>query len=178
MALDYNSEQNQLTRKCVYSALMLLMESKGFHEISITDITEKAGVSRMAYYRNYGSKEEIITSRLDVLFEGFFAKLERERKFGQYQTACLYFHYCRRHRRAIGSLARSNMAHLLETRFARIIPLIIESDQDGKEMERSTRAYTAEFLAGGLYRLTMAWIAGGMRESDEEMAAFLSRTIA
>ena len=57
-----NEESNRLTRECIEAALVLLMKDHDFQSISITDIIRKAGVSRSAYYRNYTSKEDILTN--------------------------------------------------------------------------------------------------------------------
>ena len=46
----------------IYEALVELMKQKPYGEITITDITKKAGVSRMAYYRNYQDKDDILIS--------------------------------------------------------------------------------------------------------------------
>lgn len=55
-----NEESNKLTRECIEAALVLLMNDRSFSEISITEIIQRAGVSRSAYYRNYSSKEDIL----------------------------------------------------------------------------------------------------------------------
>ena len=52
-----NEEANHLTRECLCTAMMRLMSSTPFDRITISDIVELAGVSRMAFYRNYGTKE-------------------------------------------------------------------------------------------------------------------------
>ncbi len=59
-----NREDLSLTRKYMAMALVMLMEEKPYDEISITEITNKAGLSRMAYYRNYNSKEDIFVHYL------------------------------------------------------------------------------------------------------------------
>lgn len=48
---------------CIYDALIALMKIKPYNKISVTDITERAGVSRMAYYRNYKEKDDILLNR-------------------------------------------------------------------------------------------------------------------
>ena len=48
---------------CIYDALIALMKVKPYNKISVTDITERAGVSRMAYYRNYEEKDDILLNR-------------------------------------------------------------------------------------------------------------------
>lgn len=61
-----NQEANAITRECIESALILLMQTKPFTDITVTDLTRKAGVSRTAYYRNYASKEDILSGYMQV----------------------------------------------------------------------------------------------------------------
>ncbi|HIS07210.1 MAG TPA: TetR/AcrR family transcriptional regulator, partial [Candidatus Choladocola avistercoris] len=49
-----------MTKECLYTALLLLMEKKPYEDITITEIAKKAGVSRMSYYRLYKSKDDIL----------------------------------------------------------------------------------------------------------------------
>ena len=63
--MDRQNEANVLTKECILTALLRLMEEKSYESISITDITTLAGVSRMAYYRNYTSKDDILLKRLE-----------------------------------------------------------------------------------------------------------------
>ena len=49
-----------LTKECISTALLVLLEEKPYEKITISEITEKAGVSRMAYYRNYKDKDDIL----------------------------------------------------------------------------------------------------------------------
>ena len=58
------NEANILTKECIVTALLRLMKVKSYSTISITDITNLAGVSRMAYYRNYKSKDDILINHL------------------------------------------------------------------------------------------------------------------
>ncbi|MGT2753343.1 TetR/AcrR family transcriptional regulator [Streptococcus ovis] len=55
-----NKESNQLTRESIETALLFLLEKKELAQISISELVQKAGVSRNAFYRNYKSKEEIL----------------------------------------------------------------------------------------------------------------------
>ena len=73
-----NEESNRLTRECIESALILLMKETGFQSISITDIIRKAGVSRSAYYRNYNSKEDILTNLFNRAAETIVHALSTE----------------------------------------------------------------------------------------------------
>ena len=52
------------TEKAIEDALMELIETKGFSNIKIKDIAEKANVNRNTIYLHYESKEEIVTKML------------------------------------------------------------------------------------------------------------------
>lgn len=64
-------QTSQLSKECLYTALLQLMETTPYDQISITDITARAGVSRMAYYRNYESKDDILLQRMEELLSDF-----------------------------------------------------------------------------------------------------------
>ena len=50
--------KNIVVKESITQALLILMESKDFEKITITDIVNRAGVVRMSFYRNYTSKED------------------------------------------------------------------------------------------------------------------------
>lgn len=70
------SDTHELIEQCILDALIQLLQKHPYDEITITDITNKAGVSRMAYYRNYESKDEkfavIIKANLwSIIFQSY-----------------------------------------------------------------------------------------------------------
>ena len=67
-----NEEANRITRESLQTALIYLMNEKDYKEITITELTQKAGTSRTAFYRNYQSKEDIM---MEIMME-FVQKLE------------------------------------------------------------------------------------------------------
>lgn len=55
-----NEESNRLTKECLQTALIYLMNEKPFDKITITELVKRSGVSRTAFYRNYTAKEDIL----------------------------------------------------------------------------------------------------------------------
>lgn len=55
-----NEETNRLTRESLETALLQLLQEQDIRDISIEALVQRAGVSRMVYYRNFGSKEAIL----------------------------------------------------------------------------------------------------------------------
>lgn len=73
-----NEESNQLTRECLRIAMFKLMCVKDFEKITITEIAKEAGVSRVAFYRNYASKEALVEDVCQSLITELKASLNSE----------------------------------------------------------------------------------------------------
>ena len=165
--------QNMITKESIFTALMILMEKKNFKEISITEITKRAGVSRMAFYRNYNVIEDIITSYLDELFKEYSRDLSiYERKDG-YESVCLYFAYFRQHDQLINNLIKSNLDNLIFERGVAYLHSFSKDIVCKKSYPPIKERYNIEFIAGGFYKVLIEWAKSGMKESDEDMAKML-----
>lgn len=70
-----NEENNKITKDSIQEALLYLLSKKEIDDISVTEIVNKAGVSRTAYYRNYNSKEEILKDFSSNIFQLIFSQL-------------------------------------------------------------------------------------------------------
>lgn len=73
-----NEESNKLTRECLRTAIFKLMEQKHFDKITITDIANCAGVSRVAFYRNYATKEALVEDLCRYLLDELQASVNSE----------------------------------------------------------------------------------------------------
>ena len=51
---------NFVIKESLTEALFILMRKKPFEEITITEISKLAGVSRISFYRNFDSKEDVL----------------------------------------------------------------------------------------------------------------------
>ena len=68
-------EQKIQSKGLIVQSLVYLMRKKSFHEIKITEICKKAGVSRLSYYRNFESKEDIVLYYFNNNFEKIIGKI-------------------------------------------------------------------------------------------------------
>lgn len=65
------NHSKQFSRDCMVQALIQLLQTKSLSNITISELTERAGVSRMTYYRNYNSMDEIFSSYLKDLVDAY-----------------------------------------------------------------------------------------------------------
>lgn len=165
--------QTKITRESIFGALMILMEKKRLQEITITEITQKAGVSRMAFYRNYNVVEDIITTYLDELFDDYAKGVSVfERKDGL-ESIAIYFTYFRKHEKLIKNLIGSNLTNLIFERGVAFLRSVSENMLCNKPNITQKEAYQIEFYAGGFYKVMIEWVRRGMKESDDDMAKML-----
>ena len=169
-----NNTINQFVKECIYTSLTTLMENQEFRDITITDITRKAGVSRMAYYRNYSSKEEILTGYLDELFQIYLSGLIEHDQIDAHQFTYKFFVYFRQHKTLILNLIRADLSLLILNRFDKYLFSIFEKLINRYPPTTSDTLYI-HFLAGGLYKILIEWIENDLKESDEEMTSFMVR---
>lgn len=83
-------------KEYITEAILQLLNNKKYEDITITDIAEKAGVTRITFYRNFESKDDIIkqyiqnifskykwNDKLDVTYQifDFFTKKQKNNRF-------------------------------------------------------------------------------------------------
>src|SRR6266567_7075694 len=88
------------TRKSLQDALIGLMKEKSFQDIQITELTARAQVSRPTFYLHFRSKEELLLSHVDIIFDEFHAEVSREIARGNIDRArlsVLMFQYWERY---------------------------------------------------------------------------------
>lgn len=73
--MDKRKEANLHIKNSIVGALIDLMREKNFESITVSEITTRAGVSRVSYYRNFDSKEDILTGSLRDLMNRFSEKI-------------------------------------------------------------------------------------------------------
>ena len=64
------------SRNAIENAFINLVEVKGFTNITITEIAEKAMVNRNTIYLNYGSKEDILEAIIEGSIQKYFGQLD------------------------------------------------------------------------------------------------------
>lgn len=173
MANKNSNSQNRITKESIFTALMIIMEKKDFKEISITEITKKAGVSRMAFYRSYNQMEDIIINHLDEFLVEYSKQLLNHHECDVYETLCLYFAYFRENKKLITNLISSNLTNLLLKKCCEFFKSLFKNSTCNKGYPIETEKYIIDFIAGGNYKVLIEWAISGMEESDEYMAKFV-----
>lgn len=162
-----NAEQKRFFQQCLYDALMRLMQEKKFEKISIGELCDRAGISRMTYYRSYNSKEDILLQHLDECFTAYLQDLPTGDFYG---VALSFFEFWQgTHREFLIAVVRSGLSAQLMDKFYNYLDQIIP-----KMVSEDVPSFVRSFLAGGLYKMLIDWMKNDTLVPPEEMAAFLA----
>lgn len=62
------------TRKYLWDALIGLTTEKGYHAVTVKNITDRAMVNRVTFYRHYEDKHDLLMRGMDEIFEDLIAR--------------------------------------------------------------------------------------------------------
>ena len=111
----YTQAQLSFSKSCLFDALVDLLEEKDLYQIGITELTEKAGVSRTTFYRNYNQISDIIVEFLHERPMGWTTDITPD-KYSAYDVTAGYFDYLIANKKFFQTLYKRNLLHyLLET---------------------------------------------------------------
>ena len=166
-----NEESNRLTRECIESALLLLMKESGFQSISITDIIRKAGVSRSAYYRNYDSKEDILTNIFNRAAESIVDALSMELvAHNMVNSYRILFEKVQEIRPLFEII---QMAGLID----KFQMAVNEKYLQAIDVNSAVEYYRVLSWIGSIFNIIFGWMQRGNRETPEQMAHICSQLL-
>jgi AcrR family transcriptional regulator len=160
------NESNKLAKECIVTALIELMKAHDFHSITITDLTKKAGVSRMAYYRNYTSKEDILNKFVDEVGADIHEKLpliKTETDLYNYYYALL--DQLSSYNDLAITTYKAGLGEVILSQITKQMTLTFPP-QNNSPAER----YRCLYLSGAFYNIFIEWLKNGQKESCADMA--------
>ena len=153
----------------ITTALLQLMKKKDYFRITITEICEKAGVSRMSFYRSFDGKLEVLQKKCAAITDEFVQSSGisyRDNTVRQYFVT-LFTHF-QKHRELILLLSRAGLLHIIKDDIDRVFLKTYEGVYDD---------YKSRFLSGGIYDVFLYWLKNGCQESPEDLAEKLSEIL-
>lgn len=103
-------------KECIADALFILLRTKSIESITVREITELANVSRITYYRNFTSKENVIEFKLDKLMTEWIEKQPQKESASAHELSIRFFQFFYSIRDIVQTLIRANLSLLLLNR--------------------------------------------------------------
>lgn len=151
------------SQRLIADALLTLLKSKSFSDISISELCKEAKVSRQTFYTLFKSKENVILYEL----ESNYPFILNDKEVISLQDMCCYYSlYIKTNFDFLKLIIDNGLSQILFNSLnqsflscRRIIP---------KEYEKN-REYIASFAAGGLTSITKTLIAKGICDNLDLM---------
>ena len=151
-----------LVGEYITDALLYLMKKKDYKDISITEICEKAGVTRMSFYRNFESKEDILKKWVTAITDSFLAVSGISYKNDSTNDYFIkLFTHMEQHKAICLALYKADLIYIVKQQFDRVFLEIHKDEYD---------EYKSYFLAGGIYNVFLLWLINGCKERPSELA--------
>lgn len=162
---EHNEKLNKLISESLQQALILLMEKKDYRDISITELCKKAGVSRMAFYSNYETKDNLLETIVLDVNKRFIAKVGSP--FRDYVDVNWYitlFNTAAEFANTLRLIFRAGFKY----KYISIINSLVLHDENISDKER----YTRLMWSGGITNTIINWLESGMTTQIPKIAAF------
>ena len=160
-------------KNSIAHAYLKALEEKEADAISISSITQSAKVSRMAFYRNFASKQDIIEYYLtEVLWTEMSEKSPENSDFWTLEYGIRFFKTMQTHKDLILLLEKRGYASLILQSFNQI-----NEYTAGDMPQNSIKRYELYYIAGASFNAMLVWLREGCKESPENMAINLAEYI-
>lgn len=146
----------------ITEALLLLLKTKEYKNISITEICEKAGVTRMSFYRNFESREDVLFKKVRGITDSFLEKSAISYKNDTISSYFIkLFTHMEQQKELCTILNKAGLIHIIKDEFDRVFLNTYRQEYDD---------YKSYFLAGGIYNVFLFWFMNDCREKPEDLA--------
>lgn len=151
-------EEKMVVREWMVNSLLDLMKTIPFDDITITQITHRAGVSRMTYYRNYVKKEDILINYTQYLTTKFASSMKDVKNLNNKVFIQILFDFCLEYESYFCTLIYSKKAYILLDS----INATIEKIEKNPE-----KVYYDKYFAGAIFNVLLSWLQDKSKKSNE-----------
>lgn len=162
----YNENLNKTICESLHTALLLLLKQKEYSKISITELCKKAGVSRMAFYNNFQTLDNLLENVVVEYNKTFIIyKIGSPfREYTDYEWYVKLFESVKQNSEFLTTLFKAGF----KEKYLSIINDIVLHNPDIP----TTKKYMRIIWAGGIVNAIIFWLENNMQEPIEEIAKF------
>ena len=139
----------------------VIMQQKKLKDITIAELTEKAGVHRSSFYRNFDSKEKIVELFFNCLFDEHLATLKYNNPQSRQEYIKLFFQSFYTYKTEILLCYQNGLIDYLMKLYEK--EYLKNSNTDEEQL-------TAIYHCGGVHKILVWWIKQGMIQSPIKIA--------
>lgn len=148
------------TQRTLREALIELILERGWDEISVQHICERADVGRSTFYTHFADKEDLLVSGFDELHKWLRGQHGVSAGAGSPPLAFsrALIDHTHDHRRLFRAMVGKHSGHLVQRRFRQLLVDLIREELVGIEPRRPRLDAAVHYIAGALFELLVWWL--------------------
>ncbi|WP_270277300.1 TetR/AcrR family transcriptional regulator [Enterococcus casseliflavus] len=156
-----NKARNAYVIERITDSLIKLLRDKSIRDISIIELCDHAGIGRASFYRNFGSKEDILRGYINKIFKEWMNEADKKKNRPLNESLGLLFSHFEKYRDFYSLLNKRNLVYLLKD--------VIIGLYGPKPEHSKIEAYARAYVAYSLYGWVEVWFQRGMQETAKEI---------
>ncbi len=166
------------SKKMMTTALLELMKEKEYKSITIKEICEKAQVARRTFYRNFKTKEEILSLFTKKIMQEFINEMLTKSNENYRNMIEAYYSFWYKHIDVLLLYNKNELDDFIFNEYLNRLPevafLYTPDISLYESQEESTCALA--FNSGGLWSLLTYWVLSGSKQTPNQLAEVLEKT--
>jgi AcrR family transcriptional regulator len=166
------------TKGWIFEALLALLDEKPYQSIGISDISDKAGINRSSFYRNFESKDDVIIQFMTNLVNANMLAMRNSNKKDEIGILTVFLSAFLEHEEVIKNLLSKDLEYLFFSFTDNFEAQLFDMHKDTFTLdEKAAFQYALNFQVGGSIRMVMHWVKADLPLPPDKMAALLGEFI-
>lgn len=145
------------TQKHLRDALVELVLERGWDQISVTDVCDRADVGRSTFYVHFADLEDLLVSGFDDLHEALSAA--RVKASGSFGFVGPLFEHAKENSRLMQAVAGRKSGQTVQRLFRDLAVRLVEAELAASGLPAGpSRHHTARYVSGALVELLLSWL--------------------
>ena len=152
------------SKKTIAEAMLKVMNIYDYKEITVTQITQEAQVSRKTFYRHFRDKDEVLSHLFDSLYQECLSSLKKNGTHHYWDVVQYFFDFWEKHADTLNLMKRSNLLpQLFEESYGKSFEVFrTVRSADIAEQYDTQLPYLLAYSIGGMNSMLIKWIDNGM----------------
>jgi AcrR family transcriptional regulator len=173
---DAGMLQSSQSRSMIMDALLQLLQENSFQKLTVKEVCDRAGVSRMTFYRYYHTIEEVFSCYLDRLLEEYYKGVTIQDDYTE--NIRFMMHNMPFSKNLLRIIQKQGLQKILTESLLKYIARSSEQDNFYHMLgRRELDAYHLHFISDVIVSVLMVWAERGFKESQDELTEIYRRLL-
>lgn len=159
-----NGKIAEQSRMKIAKALLVIMKQYNFKEITITQLTQEAGLSRKTFYRLFTDKEDVLSYLFENLYMECLAQIKSRKIQHYWDVVQCYFDFWQERKPLLLLLKQNNLLSVLFEGAYKYSFEIFEYIRSRDVMDKFSLQlpYMLAYSVGGMHSMLLKWVENDM----------------